>query len=246
MIILFLSTILICSNLIGGTIDPNVSDSKYIEYGKEFPNVVQIMAIKDSVPHIGSATIIKPNWAITSAHIVDGDNTVVLLISDKIACKASKIIIHKSFSRPKTLADIALVKLDRKIVFESYPELYADNDELDLECSVSGYGRTGTFLTGATKDDGLKRAGKNKITSINNTTGDMLIFSSKEGKTFTNLDFLIAGGDSGGGLFIDGKLAGINCCILFNDESADADYGDDSGFMRISKYRDWILENIEE
>lgn len=244
MFILFLFAILLSSNLIAGTIDPYIDDSKYVEYGKKFPNVVQIVAMKGDSPHIGSATIIKPNWAITSAHIVDGDNSVVLLIADKSASKASKIIIHKLFNRPKTIADIALVKLDKEMPFDSYPALYSDTDEENTECSVSGYGRTGTFITGAIKGDGLKRAGKNKITSISNE--DMLIFSSKKGKCFTDLDFLIAGGDSGGGLFIDGKLAGVNCCILFNDEAADADYGDDSGFMRISHYRDWILENIEE
>jgi len=259
MLILFLCTILLSSSLIAGTIDPSIDDSKYIEYGKKFPNVVQIIAMKDGSPHIGSATIIKPNWAITSAHIVDGDNSVILLIADEAASKGSKVIIHKSFNREKTIADVALVKLEKDMIFDSYPELYSEQDEIGLECSMSGYGKTGTFITGAITVDGQKRAGKNKISSISKVsvydksikdfltfTGDMLICSSKKGKSSTNLDFLIAGGDSGGGLFIDGKLAGINCCILFDDESGDADYGDDNGFMRISHYRDWILENIEE
>ena len=47
-------------------------------------------------------------------------------------------------------------------------------------------------------------------------------------------------------MFIDGKLAGINCCVLASDKKPDADYGDDSGFLRISQYKEWILENIEE
>jgi hypothetical protein len=259
MLILFLCTILLSSNLIAGTIDPTIDDSKYVEYGKKFPNVVQVVAMKDGSPNIGSATVIKPNWAITSAHIVDGDNAVVFLITDEIASKASKVIIHKSFNKEKTRADVALIKLEKNMTFDSYPELYEDQNEIGLECSMSGYGKTGTFITGAIRVDGLKRAGKNRISSISKVsvydkstnnfltfTGDMLICSSKKGKSSTNLDFLIAGGDSGGGLFIDGKLAGINCCILFDDESGDADYGDDNGFMRISHYRDWILENIEE
>lgn len=192
---------------------------------------------------MGSAVVIKPHWVLTSAHIVEGDDPDVFLIKDKKAQIANRIIIHKNFARPQTKADIALVHIEQKIELENYPELYVENDEVGKVCSISGYGITGNFDTGADTDDGLKRGGKNKISDAYNE--DMLICTVTQKRRSTNMDFLIAGGDSGGGMFIDSKLAGINCCILSSDGSANADYDDDSGFMRISYYREWIQENTE-
>jgi hypothetical protein len=62
----------------------------------------------------------------------------------------------------------------------------------------------------------------------------------------TSLEFLIASGDSGGGLFIDGKLAGINSCIMAVNGSPKSDYRTESGHTRISINLDWILENTKE
>lgn len=241
-IIILLSLLSLCY---GGTIDPQVADAVYIGYGKKFPNVVRITTLdtKDSFEQ-GSAVVIKPNWALTSAHIVDREKKLVLLIKDdKSAVNVNKIILHKDFNRQKSVADIALLHTSDSMNMDSYPELYSDSDELNKVCSMSGYGLTGNFDTGITVSDGLKRAGKNKISSISN---DMLICETIKNSPKTALDYLIGPGDSGGGMFIGEKLAGINCCILSSDGKPDADYGDESGFMRISKYREWILENSKE
>jgi hypothetical protein len=62
----------------------------------------------------------------------------------------------------------------------------------------------------------------------------------------TELEFLICSGDSGGGLFINKKLAGINSCVLAADKKPNSSYGDDAGHTRISKYVPWIKQKIEE
>ena len=54
------------------------------------------------------------------------------------------------------------------------------------------------------------------------------------------LEFLISHGDSGGGLFINGKLAGIHSFVSASDKKADSSYGDQSGHTRISTYKRWI------
>ena len=67
----------------------------------------------------------------------------------------------------------------------------------------------------------------------------------------TTLEFMICPGDSGGGLFIDNKLAGINSFIYAKDGNANANYNDSGCCTRISVYTDWIedtkkiIEKIE-
>jgi hypothetical protein len=73
----------------------------------------------------------------------------------------------------------------------------------------------------------------------------MLICSLKHGQK-TSLEFLISHGDSGGGLFIDSKLAGINSCVFAEDKSLNSDINDESGHTRISINKKWIDEIIEK
>jgi secreted trypsin-like serine protease len=72
-----------------------------------------------------------------------------------------------------------------------------------------------------------------------------LICSISGGKK-TELEFLIASGDSGGGLFLDGKLAGINSFVSAEDGKTNSSYGDESGHTRISLYREWIERETSE
>ena len=60
------------------------------------------------------------------------------------------------------------------------------------------------------------------------------------------LEFMIAPGDSGGGMFIGNKLAGINSFLMAADKKPDGTYGDEAAFTRISLYVDWIAEQIEK
>jgi hypothetical protein len=55
-----------------------------------------------------------------------------------------------------------------------------------------------------------------------------------------DLEYQLAPGDSGGGLFIDGRVAGVNSFISATDGNTDADYGDLSYTVRVSSHIDWI------
>ena len=105
-----------------------------------------------------------------------------------------------------------------------------------------GYGITGNFNTGAKVSDGKKRAGSNVIDYIEKHI--LVCSASKPGNRITELEFLISNGDSGGGLFIDQKLAGINSGIMCSDKKLDSSYGDESCHTRISIHRDWIIKTI--
>lgn len=233
---------LICGILLSnigysGVIDPNIPDQKYIDYAVQYECVAKITAIyKDKSFGEGSCVVISPHWVITSAHIVDKAQLCMVKVGDT-HYHLPKIIIHIAFDRLKTKSDLALCYSPTEIKLDKYPELYREKDEVGKVCSIVGYGLTGNFNTGVKISDSKKRAGKNVINSV--VDEDLLLFKiTKENKT--GLDIAITRGDSGGGMFIDGKLAGINCCVLARDRDPNSDYDDECGFMRLSNYYNWI------
>jgi hypothetical protein len=228
---------------ISGTIDPFVDDSKYIEYGTKFNNVLSLEGknTKDQVM-LGSCVLIDKEWVLTAAHISIEMSSGGVKYNDEII-PIDKLIIHKDFNIDRFgIADISLCHLSREIHLDSYPELYDDNNELGKICSISGFGFTGTFETTSKFSDGKRRAGHNFIEAIQE---DLLVCSPSKDDKKTNLEFLIAHGDSGGGLFIESKLAGINSCVMATDKKTDSSYTDEGGHTRVSKYKPWIIETIK-
>lgn len=236
------------SSAISGTIDPTTQDEKYIEYGAKFDYVLEIMGSyeheKGKNTFTASAVAIGPNWVLTAAHVVKGSRFVFLYDEHKKrAILVDEVITHRDFEDKEFgFADIALCYTTSDIGLSFYPPLYEDEDEINKLCSISGYGQTGTFNTGTYISDGKKRAGSNKIDKIEN---NLLICSpSKIDKT--SLEFLIGSGDSGGGLFIDGKLAGINSCVTAIGKKPNSAYNDESGHTRVSKFVSWIKDNMQK
>lgn len=243
--ILIIIMLIFLNPTMAGTIDPSIEDSKYIEYGKKFIHTYKICGTsKDKSLFCASATAINSHWFLTAAHIVKDARTCIIHQDDK-AYEVKKIIVHKDFDEDKFgSADIALCYIEEDLNLEFYPELYELKDEVGKTCSISGYGLSGTFNTGIKSSDMKKRAGSNTIDSIDNNL--LLCSASKpKDKNRTELEFLIGSGDSGGPLYIDSKLAGINSCVLAADRKPDSTYGDDSGHTRVSVFKEWIEENIK-
>lgn len=240
----FLLNIFLVSNSFSGSIDPNISDNKYIEYGKKFKCVARLCGkSKDGKNYCASAVAINSKWAITAAHVVNEIDTCELVIDEK-KINITKIIKHKDFKYENFGEyDIALCRVGKDLELESYPELYENQDELGKKCSISGYGITGNFLTGCKKFDNKRRAGLNIVDLIDK---HILICSPSKplDKNYTELEFLIGVGDSGGGLFIDSKLAGINSGVMATDKKPDSTYGDEGCHTRISLFKEWIEETI--
>lgn len=242
-LVLFLS--LFNFNTSAGTIDDNQSDDKYVAYGKKHQCVVLFSGIeeKSNKMFFASAVIIKPKIIVTAAHIISEakeDSSYIVLNDSKIKIIAS---IYPSGYNENTFAskDIAVACLENEATIDFYPELYDSSDEIGKICSIAGFGITGTHASGIKIHDGYKRAGSN---IIDGTIEELLICSVNKGIK-TNLEFLIAGGDSGGGLFINKKLAGINSCIMAEDKTLDSNLNDYSGHTRISLYKDWIDSVVE-
>lgn len=235
-------TFLLPLSCYAGNIRPEVDDIKYLEYAEKFKSVVFIGIQTEDASGFGSGVVISEKWVLTAAHVVNNAKSAFVKVGNK-SYKIEQIYIHKNYKEENVgLYDIALCKILGGIKLTSYPKLYAENNEVGKSCSVSGYGMTGNLKDGATKFDKKKRAGTNSVGEIFKHL--LVCDASKENPTA--LEFLICSGDSGGGLFIQDKVAGINSIVMAEDQNPDSDYGDSSGHTRVSVFKDWIEEIVNK
>lgn len=237
----------------GGTIDPNTPDKKYVEFGRSFPMVARLIApteivIEDEMKKAilsASSVIIKPHWVLTAAHVFEEAAGMPVVIADNHKPRAATFIVTHPAFNPDVMGahDIALCFVPTPFSLEFYTPLYTDTNELGKAATIAGFGRTGTFKTGAVKQDGFKRAGHNEIDCL---TPFVLSCSPSVHNRFP-LEFMIAPGDSGGGLFIGDELAGICSFVSSNSsrQKANGGYNNDSSFTRVSTYVPWIDEIIK-
>lgn len=226
-----------------GTIDPKTPDNKYVEYAESFECVGKLCgSYKDGSRFCASAVAISDSTILTAAHVVENAKECYIHINGK-RILIEKFIVNKDFKFEEIgVGDIAIGFCKTPLGLKSYPELYTENP-IGKMCSISGFGITGTFSTGAVKSDNKKRAGQNFTEELFKNT--IVCNISKPGeKNYTELEFLIASGDSGGGLFIDGKLAGINSFVSTTDGNPNSSYIDESHHTDISNYIEWIQLNL--
>lgn len=237
---------------LAGTTDPGTPDEKYVEFGKKFPCVRRIRAVepkpadpKRIVTWHASAVVIQPHWIVTAAHVVDGVAAPTILDDADPASEyaLTHIVAHPLFDNGRNgYYDIALGYSEKDFRLDFYPELNTDTDELGKPATLAGFGFHGTFHTGMAVSDGKRRAGSNKVSGLERSV--LVCDPSLDNKTA--LEFLITPGDSGGGLFIGNKLAGIHSFLMAKDGKPDGTYTDESAHTRISLYVDWVNSQIEQ
>lgn len=242
---LFLTIFLLLSSaaINAGTMDPAVPDSKYLTYGSKHECVVEVHTTQDAGDKVkihGSASgvIVTPDIVLTAAHVVVGTKNAKIVLKNGQSIEIESYVFPKLYITPKPndhscAYDIAVCKLKKSAKIDFYPKLYSKKDEVGKVCSIAGFGFSGKYNTNVFKNDRKKRAGSNIIDTI---TDDTLICSVGKGQE-TSLEFMINSGDSGGGLFIDKKLAGINSCIYKINNNNIFDH---SRHVRISIHKNWI------
>jgi hypothetical protein len=221
-----------------GTIDPKSSDSAHVQYGRQFPYVLKIRCrnVETNVFQSASCVAIDPRWVITAAHVVAGCDKVSVDKGDT-AITAEEVIIHPEFHEDKLgNSDLAICRLSGDVGLSFYPPLYGGSDEVGRTASMAGWGITGTFATGHQISDDKRRGGANMVSKAEAGVLVCLI----GGDPNVQMEFCIAPGDSGGGLFIGNKLAGIHSFVSAHRRSPTSKYGEESSHTRISLHREWI------
>jgi hypothetical protein len=171
--------------------------------------------------------------------------------------------------------DLGLVRLSQPITTVTPALLDFRTPLLGLLGTNVGYGRSGIGSGGMSTPAGTKRAGQNMIDARGGMvtrmgSGTLLdldgisptvlfqdfdnpansVASLMGSVTPVAQEYLIASGDSGGGLFIDvggvTKLAGVNSFLAslpypWDTTGAKADYGDLAGVVSVQSFENWIF-----
>ena len=226
-----------------------------------------------SSSYLASGVLISPDWVLTAGHVVGGNNYQGGGISNltfslgsaggPLSFAADEWYAHPGWTSTQgdLLAgyDLGLIHLGSTVTTFEAASLYL-SDTLSIQPgTLVGYGATGTGLSGyLSGTSGTKRAGQNMIDAQGDgeTISSSILFVDfdQPGTSAKNvvgsdvplrLEYLIAPGDSGGGLFVTENqqtfLVGITSFTWgILDGVANSSYGDVAGFTSTTSQLGWI------
>jgi hypothetical protein len=229
------------SSAFAGTTDDAIPDARYLDYARGFaPYTARIIGARtDGTTPAGTCVLIADYWCLTAAHVVD-DYAHGLVHASTGIRRIQRIFTHRDYrDTDYGWHDIALVRVDRPFGLAFYPSLSSGQEAIGATVSVAGYGMTGRLSTGYTHGDGALRAGTGKIVRFER--GVIVLPAMRGGSP---LPLCIAPGDSGGPLFVNGRLAGINSFTMKEQDGTKtrSKVGEESAHTRVSLYHDWFHE----
>lgn len=234
-------------------------DSSYLNLAAN-PDYASVGLFVNSWGYTGCATLISPDWILTSAHLFLAANSGTFTIGG-VSYTGNQLITHPDWNGNAFAGnDIGLVHLTTPVTGITPASLYTGSAELGLVGTFVGFGITGTGATGQSRFDGGERAFQNVI------DGDFGNPALLLGSDFDNplvpgdshfgdstplaLEGCVTSGDSGGGVFVtvNGQtyLAGVISAVVAIDGNANADYGDMSAFGRVTMFTPWISSVVPE
>jgi hypothetical protein len=224
--------------------------------------------LADGTTSVASGVVIGNQYLITAAHAVDRAADVSFDINGQ-TYTGRRWRTHPAWTGEnfQSGVDFAIIKIQGVIPSVTPAKLWRKGKEVGKVGVIVGYGATGTGDTGATSPTGVKHAGRNRIDATSGFNSRMIQIDldpepgtapavallASAGRTFNAtidtpvpLEYLSARGDSGGGLFINGRLAGITSHLLAPDGDPNASFGDIARFTRITPWTKVIARIIRE
>lgn len=250
----------------------DVADEFFLDLAAEpaFDAVGKLSWSESESSFNATGTLISPRWVLTAARIVDGENGLGAGIENLSfdvggnSFAADQWIPHPDWQTSgfDNLVgwDIGLVKLAQPIHDVAPIPTFSSGTESEIGFVglSAGFGQTGTGLTGATINDGLKRGGTNVIDTISSFAflppfdqvnhNRLLLADFDNPASFTDsslgsffplsLEYLPATDDGGSPLLVfnsadELQIAGVFSFVTAPDGTADADYGDVAAFARV-------------
>lgn len=247
-----------------GVIRDDRSDQDYLDLGASsaYQSVGYVQGNTASYGFSASGVLIGSSggssWILTAGHVTQ-DATDLTIKLGGTTYQAADWFSHSKWNGDLARGyDIGMMRIATSITDITPALLHEGTDEIGKMAVMAGYGTTGTGSTGWTSFDGRKRAGQNMVDIFLNTGGkpgkSRVLLADFDNPRDPNdsswgspdpldLEYMIAPGDSGGGLFIGGLLAGITSFGWGRlDGDPNSDYGDAGGFTRVSMFVDWIME----
>lgn len=246
------------------------NDPKYASVGAISIGTVTVNPNTDNRT-FASVILISPKWVLTAAHVTQVAGGATLNFGGDMWYNGATYTSNTYFSHPgwpggltTSGNDLGLVRLNTSVANVAPAARYFLANEISKLGTSVGYGLGGTGLTGAdslTYPAGTKRAVQNDIDvfgpSFTYGTGIMASdfddptggVTGPFGATLPrDLEGSIAGGDSGGGNFIEvngrAYLAGVHSFLSsYINGHPDGHYGDFYASTRLSQYNSWIDDN---
>jgi hypothetical protein len=235
-------------------------------------------------PASASGVLIADRWVLTAGHVVGRLPIVGTPSAVEFAIEGTTYSAVEWFAEPSFFYDyysdtlyghdIGLIRLDDSVSTVAFAQRYSGLDEQNAVATIVGFGNAGEGSYGEIQNTfGTKRAGHNVINQFYRTPNrdggpafednylvadfdnPSRVSDSTMGDTSPlATEYIVAHGDSGGGLFIDvndtAYLAGINSFIGRGPGESDSpgnlnsDYGDVQYFTRVSLLNGWIDDHL--
>ncbi|MEM1445973.1 MAG: trypsin-like serine protease [Planctomycetota bacterium] len=247
----------IASDASAGVIHSNHDERIAALYGaaEPFRSVGQfIVRGENNTAWAGSGVYLGDGWVLTAAHVAESATSMTFSV-DGEQSTVETTYLHPRWGSSSLLDgnDLALVKLNEELPTVTAATRMRTGRERGGKGASIGYGRTGEAEAGYSTSTSLsKRGGRNTVDTIYNRR--LLLMDFDSGRSGDNsmgraravrFEYLIAPGDSGGGLFIYNRgvweLAGIHSFgwgVL--DGTANASFSDVSGHTRVRFHNRWI------
>ncbi|NJK50794.1 trypsin-like serine protease [Candidatus Gracilibacteria bacterium] len=235
----------------------DISDARYLKLGNAFPSVGRLLIDNSSAC---SGTLIYQRWVLTAAHCLDDNFRSATFAVGGTSYFSNRAFLHPGWVRSNgdfgLGVDIALLRLNRPVTRVRPALFFPLRVPVVKRAGIYvGFGNTGTgYLPPQTTtyDYERKRGAVNTIDAYGSFYGDSnrLILSDFDNGYYWNnelgspVQYVLEGspakGDSGGGVFIDGRLASIISFIQAGSNASfdrpDSDYGDIMGSVRVAPF----------